>query len=389
MTGKSATGIVAGLAALLLLCGGGLVAVLMGSAALGSCGTVPAFGSSAGPPAAGSGTWDAVQTNHATTIVGVGKGMAIPPRGWVIALATSMQESSLHNLANDNPRYPEVKRISMALPHDGNPGHDNDSVGLFQQRPLEGDGAWGPVADLMTPKIAARKFFQALKSVNGWEQMTVGEAAQAVQKSGVPDGYDDDVTAAEQLAAQLAGVASIEDIGGGPPGAACGVVDDGKFIVSPGGWTKPLTSTIGGPWGEDRGDHQHAGVDLIVAKNTPIRAAAAGRVVVSKCNAPEWHGCDTDGYPGLGGCGWYVDILHADNVQTRYCHQVRQPLVKVGDEVTVGQIIGYSGSSGNSSGPHLHFEVHLNSPHAGGNTFANSVDPVPFMERQGASLGGG
>jgi murein DD-endopeptidase MepM/ murein hydrolase activator NlpD len=387
MSQRATLGIVAGLAALLLFCGGGIVVLLMGSAALGSCGTSVSTDPSAVPVTGGGiGQWDAVQVNHATTIVGVGKGLSVPPRGWVIALATAMQESSLKNLANDNPAYPTVARLSLALPHDG-VGHDHDSVGLFQQRPLEGDGGWGTVAELMTPKTAASKFFRSLLKVDGWEQMSVGEAAQAVQNSGVPDGYDDDVPAAEQLAAALAGVDTIEDIGGGPPDAPCGVVDNGQFIVSPSGWTQPVKAPVVAPWGENRGDHLHAGVDLGAKRGTPIRAAAAGRVVVSKCNAPSWHGCDTDGYPGLGGCGWYVDILHADHTQTRYCHMGHQPLVQVGEEVTVGQIIGYVGSSGNSSGPHLHFEVHPNQPDPGGNAFSNSVNPVPWMASQGAPIG--
>ena len=114
------------------------------------------------------------------------------------------------------------------------------------------------------------------------------------------------------------------------------------------------------PWGQDRGDHKHAGVDLGAPKLTPIRAVAAGVVSTSKCNAPEWHGCDTDGYPGLGGCGWYVDVRHDGNIATRYCHMVRRPDVTYGQHVDVGQPIGLVGTSGHSSGPHLHFEVHIN-----------------------------
>jgi murein DD-endopeptidase MepM/ murein hydrolase activator NlpD len=386
MTKKSA-GLIAGLLALLVVvCGGGLIFLVTGAS--GACGTTVPDDPS-GAPVSGAepvGQWNALQVSHASTIVGVGKGMGIPSRGWVIAVATAMQESTLRNLANDNPDYPEVKRLSLALPHDA-VGHDHDSVGLFQQRPLEGDGGWGTVAELMTPKISAQKFFNALKQVEGWQQMPLGEAAQAVQRSGVPDGYDDDEKPAEELVAVLAGVDSIEDIGGGAPGVECGIADDGGFIVSPGGWTQPVKASICCEWGEDRGDHRHAGVDLSAARGTPIRAAAAGKVVIMKCNAPDYYGCDQDGYPGLGGCGWYVDILHAGDVQTRYCHMQSQPLVKVGDTVTVGQILGAVGSSGNSSGPHLHFEVHINQPRPGGNTFENSVDPEVFMENQGARIG--
>jgi murein DD-endopeptidase MepM/ murein hydrolase activator NlpD len=58
--------------------------------------------------------------------------------------------------------------------------------------------------------------------------------------------------------------------------------------------------------------------------------------------------------------------------------------VRVGQSVAPGEVIGLSGSSGNSSGPHVHFEVHINddSSHLG------AVDPVPFMNQAGASLVG-
>jgi murein DD-endopeptidase MepM/ murein hydrolase activator NlpD len=62
-------------------------------------------------------------------------------------------------------------------------------------------------------------------------------------------------------------------------------------------------------------------------------------------------------------------------VITRYCHLGTRPLVAVGERVTVGEIIGYVGSSGHSSGPHLHFEVHRR----GDASPSGAVDPVAFM----------
>jgi murein DD-endopeptidase MepM/ murein hydrolase activator NlpD len=107
-----------------------------------------------------------------------------------------------------------------------------------------------------------------------------------------------------------------------------------------------------------------------------------------RCNAidvrtgRDW-GCDRDGDPNLTqGCGWYVDIDHAGGVVTRYCHQLVQPYVHVGQQVAAGEVIGISGSSGHSSGPHLHFEVHL-----GDHSSRTAVDPVPFMASVGAPLG--
>jgi murein DD-endopeptidase MepM/ murein hydrolase activator NlpD len=93
--------------------------------------------------------------------------------------------------------------------------------------------------------------------------------------------------------------------------------------------------------------------------------------------------CDRDGSPSTPGCGWMVEITHAGNVITRYCHLVRHPDVRVGGQVTAGDPIGQVGATGHVSGPHLHFEVHLN-----GDRYATgAVDPVKFMRDQGAPLG--
>jgi murein DD-endopeptidase MepM/ murein hydrolase activator NlpD len=99
-------------------------------------------------------------------------------------------------------------------------------------------------------------------------------------------------------------------------------------------------------------------------------------------NGSDW-GCDRDGSPQVLGCGWYVDILHPGAYVTRYCHMVSRPLVNVGDQVAPGQQIGWSGSTGHSSGPHLHFETHIN----GGETKDTAVDPIRFMQDMGAPLG--
>lgn len=118
----------------------------------------------------------------------------------------------------------------------------------------------------------------------------------------------------------------------------------------------------------------HDGVDLGAARGTPIRAASAGTVLVVRCNVvPASHGCDRDGSPSTPGCGWYVDLRHEGDVYTRYCHMLTRPAVNEGQVVTAGQVIGVVGSSGHSSGPHLHFEVHL------GNRNDGATDPVAFM----------
>ncbi|MFC5002173.1 M23 family metallopeptidase [Dactylosporangium cerinum] len=125
----------------------------------------------------------------------------------------------------------------------------------------------------------------------------------------------------------------------------------------------------------------HDGIDIMAARETPIRATAAGTVITVVCNT-SGPSCDVDGSPGIKGCGWYVEIHHAGDITTRYCHMIRRPDVTVGQQVTAGQTIGSVGTSGNSSGPHLHFEVHFGRPA----TRLNAIDPVPFMRTAGAPV---
>ncbi|MEU9509959.1 hypothetical protein AB0D32_27180 [Micromonospora sp. NPDC048170] len=119
------------------------------------------------------------QMDNAKVIVDVGVELKMPRRALVVAVATAMQESRLYNLASD------VLPESTRYPNQGS-GSDHDSVGLFQQRPSSG---WGTVRDLMRPSYAARSFYEALREIPGWQQMSVAGAAQAVQISAFPDAY--------------------------------------------------------------------------------------------------------------------------------------------------------------------------------------------------------
>jgi murein DD-endopeptidase MepM/ murein hydrolase activator NlpD len=107
-------------------------------------------------------------------------------------------------------------------------------------------------------------------------------------------------------------------------------------------------------------------------------------VTLVACNATldgAPYSCDVDGSPAVAGCGWYVNIRHG-GVVTRYCHQLTRPSVSVGEQVAAGQVIGLVGSSGRSSGPHLHFEVEL---HPAGGARAQT-DPMAFMAARGVAF---
>ncbi|MFC7528099.1 peptidoglycan DD-metalloendopeptidase family protein [Actinoplanes sp. GCM10030250] len=126
----------------------------------------------------------------------------------------------------------------------------------------------------------------------------------------------------------------------------------------------------------------HDGADLSAKRETPILAASAGTVIRVVCNVSAGT-CDQDGNRTLQGCGWYVEVQHTGTIVTRYCHMVRRPLVKVGQVVARGQLLGNVGTSGSSSGPHLHFEVHVDAAPA---IHDNAVDPVAFLRARGVTV---
>lgn len=165
---------------------------------------------------------------------------------------------------------------------------------------------------------------------------------------------------------------------------SCPSPPNGCSSVSPLGWTQPVRAVIVSGF-RTASRPGHDGVDLGAPRGTTIVAAAAGIVTRVRCDVePSSWGCDRDGHPVLvKGCGWYVDLEHIGGLITRYCHMESRPLVSVGEHVDVGQPLGVVGSSGHSSGPHLHYEVHRNQDHSS----VGAIDPEEHMTSVGAPLG--
>jgi murein DD-endopeptidase MepM/ murein hydrolase activator NlpD len=111
----------------------------------------------------------------------------------------------------------------------------------------------------------------------------------------------------------------------------------------------PITSGFGMRWGR-----MHQGIDIAVGEGTPIRAAAGGVAYLGE---------------DPGGYGHYSIIDHGNGVVTVYAHQSSQA-VGDGQRVTAGSVIGYSGNTGRSTGPHLHFEVRIGGV---------AVDPMGYL----------
>ncbi|MBA0047639.1 hypothetical protein [Mycobacterium sp. NPDC050853] len=136
---------------------------------------------------------DAGQMEVARKIVEEGLRRGLSPEAIQIALATALTESGLRSLANSS--VPD----SMMFPNDG-VGQDHDSVGPFQQRQ-----SWGATADLMDPTRSAGKFYDQLVKVSGWQDMSVAQAAQSVQRSAFPDAYAKYEAQASQIFHQVSG----------------------------------------------------------------------------------------------------------------------------------------------------------------------------------------
>ncbi|NUS71847.1 MAG: M23 family metallopeptidase [Corynebacteriales bacterium] len=159
-------------------------------------------------------------------------------------------------------------------------------------------------------------------------------------------------------------------------------------IIAQGAWAIPLpvdSYIVGAGFEDPDYGGGHSGVDFFAPRNTPISAASAGKVIAAGC-APSTErdagSCDVNGSPAVKGCGWFVEILHADGIATMYCHLVRRPLVRTGYKVKMGQHIGDLGTSGNSSEAHLHFQVHTD----GQTTDETAIDPIEFLQSAGLDI---
>ena len=128
-------------------------------------------------------------------------------------------------------------------------------------------------------------------------------------------------------------------------------VDDGR---RGGNYPYPITSA----WNEARdGGRHHTGVDFGMSKGTPIGASIPGKVASASYN---------------GGYGNLVVVQANDGKRILYAHQSKMA-VKAGQQINAGTLIGYVGSTGNSTGPHLHFEVRRTAD------YGTDIDPLPYV----------
>ena len=114
----------------------------------------------------------------------------------------------------------------------------------------------------------------------------------------------------------------------------------GPVQAASGGWVWPVDGTFTSPFGF-RWGRMHEGIDIAAPEGTPIHAAKSGSVAIAAYT---------------GGYGNYTCVDHGGGLSSCYAHQSSYG-VSVGDSVTQGEVIGYVGNTGSSTGPHLHFEI--------------------------------
>lgn len=141
---------------------------------------------------------------------------------------------------------------------------------------------------------------------------------------------------------------------------------------SSGGLVQPVRGPVTSGFGASRGRYPHAGIDWAVPVGTPVRAALGGHVLRTGFGGV---------LPGRTGGGVYLG--HEGDRQTYYGH-LSKIMVKAGEEIAKGQIIALSGNTGNSTGPHLHFETH-----SGGKALNPANYLAGAMIPEGDGSGGG
>ncbi|MFE7583636.1 peptidoglycan DD-metalloendopeptidase family protein [Streptomyces gardneri] len=210
-------------------------------------------------------------------------------------------------------------------------------------------------------------------------KLTLGAKSTAAPKSAAPKAAPKAAAKAAPKAAEQSDSGSADETRASrssqrssAPAATAAQSDAGSSSAaqstgSSAGWVAPVSGGISTPYrasGSMWSSGYHTGVDFIASSGTTVRAVGAGNVVSA-------------GYSGA--YGNEVVIQHADGTYSQYAH-LSSLSVSSGQSVSGGQQIGLSGSTGNSTGPHLHFEIR-SSP-----SYGSDMDPLAYLRQHGVSI---
>ena len=148
----------------------------------------------------------------------------------------------------------------------------------------------------------------------------------------------------------------------------CELIKSGQYqdFKADGGWVHPLGGARSWTTYYGSKDHEGGAIDFPEPQGTPIYAVADGTVLNSA---------------NMGAGGNMATIRHDDGTITGYAHMVELPIVKVGEKVKAGQLIGFVGSTGRSTGPHLHFESWVDT------VWGKQIPSYDYMKAHGVDLG--
>ena len=296
------------------------------------------------------------QLVNAAYVIQAGKDLGLGARDQTIGVMTAMGESGLRNID-----YGDWETGGVTNPD----GTRTTSIGLFQQQ-----NGWGTREERLDPYVSSTKFYNAMiAKVPDRESLEPTIVAHRTQVNADPYHYTKYWADAVQIVEGLSGARTGLDAGdGSASGGVCAGLIPGT--VNAQGWASPGAGPVTSPYGMRihpiyGTPRLHAGTDL----------AGGG------CDGPIW--APQDGvvtFRGFDGAGnGVISIDHGGGVTTRYLHMYDSGmLVQTGDKVKAGDQIARVGSSGDSTGCHLHYEVRVK---------GQNVDPAPFMAEVGIQLG--
>lgn len=287
------------------------------------------------------------QLVNAAYIIQAAQDKGLSVRDQTIGVMTAMGESSLRVLDYGDAVGP-------------------DSRGLFQQR-----DNWGPLAERMDPYISAGKFFDAMvQKVPEAERQTLAPTlvAHRTQINADPYHYEPFWVPATAIVAALSGLDSSVLSGNG----SCETIPGIPGEIGLDGWAKPGNGPVNGGFGPR---------EIIQTPQGPTRPFHYGTdLEAGGCGGPVWAARDGEVsrvFDGGGG-GMIIEIDHGEGLVTWYVHSYANEIsVTAGQKVKAGDQIALTGSSGYSTGCHLHFEVHLN---------GTAVDPLPILTAAGLTF---